>query len=251
VDRQKEDDSMTRFRERARSSIRTIAVTGGLFIAAGANVSAHPFAFDTAKMVGFTVLTAEDGAMDAKDMVVIKYDGPITFPMAENLREIWGEIAKTRRFQIVALRLNSPGGTQSEGEEVISILREIRERAKLVTLVGEHDLCASMCIPLFIQGETRFASPASAWMFHGAAHYMSNVPSLSMTMRYVDYFKDRGVGTTFVNSLVEKQYLLSPGEYWLSGNELAEQSDIVTRIAPSWNPAQPNPGPVPGLRSGI
>jgi hypothetical protein len=228
-----------------------LVITFGLVTMTSSSINAHPFPFDTAKMVGFEILTAEDGAMDATDMVVIKYDGPIAFPMADNLREIWDGIAKTSRFRTVALRLNSPGGTQAEGEEVISILREIRQHAKLVTLVGEHDLCASMCIPLFIQGETRFASPASAWMFHGAALYMSNIPCLSMTMRYVDYFKDRDVGTTFVNTLVEKKYLLSPGEYWISGDQLALQSDIVTKLAPSWKPAEPNPGPVPSFRSGV
>jgi hypothetical protein len=115
---------------------------------------------------------------------------------------------------------------------------------------GRHQrLLAS--IPLFMQGETRFASPASAWMFHGPSLYMSNIPCLSMTMRYVDYFKDRDVGTAFVNSLVDKSCLLSPGEYWISGNELAAQSDIVTKLAQSWNPAESNPGPVPGFRSGV
>jgi hypothetical protein len=245
---------MTEIENNALAGVRQfvrLAIAGAFLIAATTSVDAHPFAFDTAKMVGFTVLTAEDGAMEAADMVVIKYDGTIAFPMAANLKEVWDEIAKTGRYQTVVLRLNSPGGTQSEGEEVISILRKIREHAKLVTLVGEHDLCASMCIPLFIQGETRFASPASAWMFHGAALYMSNIPCLTMTMRYVDYFKHRDVGTSFVNSLVERKYLSSPGEYWISGSELAAQSDIVTRLAPRWNPAEPNPGPVPGFRSGV
>jgi ATP-dependent protease ClpP protease subunit len=234
--------------------LEAITLLVGLAIAGTASagpVAAHPFSFDTAKMAGFTVLTSEDGAMQANDMVVIKYDGPIAFPMADNLREIWDEIARNPRFETIVLRLNSPGGTQNEGEAVMQILGEIRDRADLVTLVAEHDLCASMCIPLFIQGETRFASPASAWMFHGASLYMSNIPCLSKTMRYVDYFKDRAVGMTFVTTLVEKRYLLSPGEYWTSGSELAAQSDIVTRLAPSWNPVEPNPGPVPGFRSGV
>ena len=188
-------------------NINTLLSSLALAIAASAGTAvAHPFAFDIAKMVGFKVLTAEDDAMSADDMVVVRYDGPIAFPMAANLREIWSEIARTPRFKTIVFQLNSPGGTQNEGEAVMQILGEIRDRADLVTLVSEHDLCASMCIPLFIQGETRFASPASAWMFHGASLYMSNIPCLSMTMRYVDYFKHRDVGTTFVNTLVEKKY---------------------------------------------
>lgn len=196
-------------------------------------------------MVGFNVVTAEDGAMDAKDMVVIEYTGPIDFPMAVNLREIWNEVSKNDLFQRVVLRLNSPGGTEADGEEVIAVMREIRERVTLMTLVAEHDLCASMCIPIFIQGEIRHASPASAWMFHGATRRMSNIPSLSMTMRYLDYFGDGDVGVAFVNSLVEKNYITTPGEYWLSGSELAVVSDIVTKLDANWKPLDPNPACCP------
>lgn len=212
---------------------------------------AHPFPIDTTQMPGFEVLTAEDGAMEATDVVVVKYDGPIVSPMADGLRAIWDEVAKAPRFETVVLRLNSPGGIDAAGDDVIAILREIRERVKLVTLVGEHDLCASMCVPLFIQGEKRWASPASSWMFHGASHHLSNIPSLSMTMRYVDHFRNRNIGATFVNTLLEKEYLTSPGEYWLSGYELSMSSDIVTDLAPSWRPARPKPGPGSVIRNGV
>ena len=62
-------------------------------------------------MIGFEVLTAEDGAMDNRGMVVIRYKGPIAFPMAENLQAIWAEIRKNARFEQVILELDSPGGT--------------------------------------------------------------------------------------------------------------------------------------------
>ena len=143
-----------------RQSLAALTLAAGLLTAGATTSHALLFSFDLSKMVGFEVLTAEDGAMEATDMVVIKYDGPIAFPMAKNLQAIWSEIQKNSRFRTVVLRLNSPGGAQAEGEEVISILREIRQHVHLLTLVGEHDLCASMCVPIFIQGETRFASPA-------------------------------------------------------------------------------------------
>ena len=92
----------------ARNRILGGLAAGSFLLAGAPQAGAHPFAFDTAKMVGFKVVTAEDGAMDATDMVVIEYDGPIVFPMAENLREIWTEIEKNSRFHRVVLRLNSP-----------------------------------------------------------------------------------------------------------------------------------------------
>lgn len=50
-----------------------LVITFGLATMTSSSINAHPFPFDTAKMVGFEILTAEDGAMDATDMVVIKY----------------------------------------------------------------------------------------------------------------------------------------------------------------------------------
>jgi hypothetical protein len=83
-----------------RNTTTTLLSSLALAIAASPGPAvAHPFAFDTAKMVGFKVLTAEDDAMSADDMVVVRYDGPIAFPMAANLREIWSEIARTPPVQ--------------------------------------------------------------------------------------------------------------------------------------------------------
>src|SRR5262249_1530812 len=147
------------------------------------------------------------------DMAGIEYDGPIVFPMAENLREIWTEIRKNNRFQRVVLRLNSPGGTDLDGLEVISVLREIRQQVRLITVVNEHDLCASMCVPVYLQGEIRYAGPATSWMFHGAAKDLSNIPVLAPTLRYFDLFKERGIDEEFTRFLFDNRYVTSPGAY--------------------------------------
>ena len=233
-----------------RSLVKTTAAVF-LTVVVPAMAGAHPFPFDIREMAGFEVLTTEDGAVDARDMVVIRYRGPVAFPMAQNLRRIWSEISRVPRFRTVVVRLDSPGGLQSHGAEVIDILREIRESRELVTLVAEGDLCASMCVPLFIQGSSRIASPASAWMFHGAARFMSNVPHLPMTQRYVEHFIEREVGVAFVQSLLRENYLTLPGEYWLSGSELAAVSDIITRLVPNWKPAVAEYGPAGGILPSI
>jgi hypothetical protein len=220
-----------------------------LFAANAATPAAHPLDLDTAKMIGFKVLTAEDGAMSAKDLVVIEYDGPIAFPMAENLRAIWDEIKKNSRFQRVALRLNSPGGTDVHGLEVIDVLREMREKVRLMTVVNEHDLCASMCVPIFLQGDVRYAGPATSWMFHGAARNLSNVPVLAPTLRYLDLFKERGIDATFTSFLLDNNYVTTPGQYWISGYELATKSNIITKLLPNWQPLDADPGPTAGFQS--
>jgi hypothetical protein len=169
--------------------------------------------------------------------------------MADNLREIWAEIRKSGRFHRVALRLNSPGGTDLHGLAVIAVLREIRERVHLITLVNEHDLCASMCVPIYLQGEDRYAGPATSWMFHGAVRELSNIPSLPATLRYFDLFKERGVEGRFTDFLFENRYVTSPGAYWISGYELAEKSNIITKLLPNWQPQDADPGPAVGFRS--
>jgi ATP-dependent protease ClpP protease subunit len=224
-------------------------VAGALLLAGVPAAGAHPFSFDTAKMVGFKVVTAEDGAMKATDMAVIEYTGPIVFPMAENLRQIWTEIKTSKRFHRVVLRLNSPGGTDIDGLDVISVLREMRQQVRLITLVNEHDLCASMCVPIYLQGETRYAGPATSWMFHGAAKALSNVPSLAATQRYFDLFKERKIDSGFIRFLFEHEYVTSPGGYWISGHELAGKSNIITTLLPNWQPQDADQGLTLGFRS--
>jgi hypothetical protein len=241
---------MTRFSEWRGACRRLLGGIGAcaFLVACAPQAGAHPFALDTTKMVGFKVITA-DGAVSAPDLVVIEYDGPIVFPMAENLRAIWSEIEKNGRFQRVALRLNSPGGTDLHGFEVIDLLREMREKVRLMTVVNEHDLCASMCVPIYLQGDVRYAGPATSWMFHGAAKGLSNIPVLAPTLRYFDVFKERGIDASFTTFLFDNNYVTSPGAYWISGYELAVKSNIITKLLPNWQPQEPDPGPVIGFRS--
>jgi hypothetical protein len=88
-------------------------------------------------------------------------------------------------------------------------------------------------------------------MFHGATNGLGNVPSIELTMRYVAYFEERLIGVDFVSTLVKDRRLMSPGEYWISGSELATVSDIVTKLDPNWKPKAPDPGPMMGFLKGI
>lgn len=108
-----------------------------------------------------------------------------------------------------------------------------------------------MCIAIYVQGETRYASPASSWMFHGASRFMSNIPSLSRTKQYFDLLNDRAIDSSFINFLFENRYVTTPGAYWISGGELAEKSNIVTKLLPNWRPAEATPGPLAGILGGI
>jgi hypothetical protein len=58
----------------------------------------------------------------------------------------------------VVLFLNSAGGQVDVGDRVIHILDEIKPTHRLVTVVLDGELCASMCIPIFLQADDRLAA---------------------------------------------------------------------------------------------
>jgi hypothetical protein len=229
--------------------VKCLAV--GVALAATPAPAAERFALDTSGMAGFAVVTAEDGMMTAGDMVVVEYEGPIAYPMAENLHTIWEHVARDGRFRKFVLRLDSAGGNGDHGEEVVAVLARIRAGAELVTLVADNDLCASMCVGIFVQGEKRYASPASSWMFHGASSYLSNTPDPALTARYFDLFRARDIDAGFIDYLYANDYVLQPGAYWISGAELAATSDIITDLLPNWRPADPLPQPPKIVRGGV
>jgi hypothetical protein len=68
--------------------------------------------------------------------------------MADDLRAALGKYGTT--LNRVVLLLASAGGQVEEGDRVIN---EIKLRHQLITVVAHGKLCASMCIPIFLQGE--------------------------------------------------------------------------------------------------
>src|SRR5258708_38852405 len=92
--------------------------------------------------------------------------------MADNLRAAVGKCGMT--LNRLVLFLDSAGGQVEEGDRVIAVLNEIKLRHQLTTVVPHGKLCASMCIPIFLQGEDRLAARASLWIFHEAAQRQAN-----------------------------------------------------------------------------
>jgi hypothetical protein len=70
--------------------------------------------------------------------------------------------------------LDSAGGQVEEGDRVLAALNEIKLLHQLITVVPHGKLCASMCIPISLQGEDRLATRASLWIFHEAAQRQAN-----------------------------------------------------------------------------
>jgi hypothetical protein len=191
----------------------------------------------SAASAGFEVFTSSDNQTIAEDQVVIRFTGIIDAPFHIDLKRIWSGLAD--RYSRVLFDLDSPGGSLAEVEKAIGIISEIRGIARVDTLVRHGSLCASACVAVYMQGEDRIAGGASVWLFHGACHQRSNVPSISLTKRFLDILAEAGASVTFLSRLVDEQYVLRPGDFWLSGHELFHvyQANIITRLLEPWRPA--------------
>jgi hypothetical protein len=198
---------------------------------------------DASERIGMEILTAVEDERIAPGTVVVRYSGVIVFPLAENLAEAWREQhGKARRL---ILELNSRGGELKHAKKVIAVLKDIRAAAELKTVVRAGAICASACIPVFMQGAERQASGASAWMFHGACPAYGNIPAARPTDDYVGLLQAAGVATEFLCLLQQSGYLEKPGEFWLSGYELVHvyNANVITRLIAPWQPLEAQPAP--------
>lgn len=188
---------------------------------------------------GFEVLTSIDNKTIADDQVVLRFIGEIDAQFPIDLTRAWSGLAD--RYARVLIDLDSPGGSFAEMEKALEIIAQIRDVAQVDTLVRHGSLCASACLAVYMQGEQRIAGGASVWLFHGACYDKSNVPSISLTKRFLDILANAGVSESFLCRLVDEQYVLRPGNLWLSGYELFHLYDanVITRLLEPWRPDLP------------
>ncbi len=100
--------------------------------------------------------------------VVLNWRGPIAAPMANQIRDAFeAHKSKANRF---VLRISSTGGLVPEGERVIDVLTQIKATHQLDTAVTQGDICASMCVFIYLQGQKRFGALTSSWLFHEVSH---------------------------------------------------------------------------------
>lgn len=98
------------------------------------------------------------------DILVMMWGGEVRPGMAEKIRTAFDKYKD--RFHAIELVLDSPGGNVHEGEKVIEVLQSIKKTHRLYTIVMAGKKCGSMCPFIYMQGQKRFAAPASIWLFH-------------------------------------------------------------------------------------
>ena len=181
---------------------------------------------------------ADTGQLDvhqAGQTVVLSWAGEVELPMHTMLRRAYEEWrSKTRRF---VLRLNSPGGSVREGGDVVELLQRIKATHTLDTYVASRDICMSMCVPIFLQGQQRTAAPDARFMFHEPKRFYDNGSEAkgfsferrALTQRFFNRY--------FVNSPMDANWRMRLERDWTgrniykSGKQLLdERSNIVTDL---------------------
>ncbi len=170
------------------------------------------------------------------DAVIFMWRDEVKFPMSARLAETF-EAWRDEVGEIV-IDLSSPGGAVAEGRQVIAVIDLMKETHRVSTHVGGRSICMSMCVPIYLQGETRTASPSSLWMFHEP----SSVDAV--TGERVDqpaferaYETRRFVDRYFRNSDMDPVWLAALEGEWKgrdirkSGRQLvAEGSGVIQRL---------------------
>jgi hypothetical protein len=157
----------------------------------------------------------------------IDLSGPIVADAADDVRAALGKYGAT--LNRVVLFLDSAGGRVDDGDRLIEVLNEIKLRHQLITVVPHGKLCASMCIPIFLQGEDRLAARASIWLFHEAAQRQANGelrPDTAQTWRlFRKYYVPAGVPTRWLKSIAP---MIEEADLWQTGGDLiSAKSGII------------------------
>ena len=169
--------------------------------------------------------------IDEGDVTAIAISGAILPPMADDLAAVLHAIPLNRK---VILDLDSAGGEMDEGNKTIALIERERQHRHIDTLVWYGHLCASMCIPIYLQGEKRHAAALSVWMFHPAHKEDSPLPSVAATTAILSDMVSYGMNPKWLERLEKRNVFSTPGEFWISGADLyAQNAGVITDLLPA------------------
>ncbi|MFN3960135.1 MAG: ATP-dependent Clp protease proteolytic subunit [Parvularculaceae bacterium] len=170
--------------------------------------------------------------------VVLRWEGPVAAPMAHRLRAAF-ETAKGGTERII-VELSSPGGALIEGRAVIEEIGRMKKTHAVAARVRDGEICASMCVPVFLAGETRIAGPESRFLFHEPTSVdmitdeKVNRPAFETSRDaerfFTRYFERSAMDAAWRERLRQNW---KGRDIWKTGLELvAEGSGVVTELSP-------------------
>lgn len=170
------------------------------------------------------------------DAVVLEWRSGVDIPMVTRFTEAFNAWqGRTSRFVI---KLHSPGGSIREGRELIELINRVKRSATVDTLVADGDACASMCVPIYLQGQSRIAGPRARFMFHEPRRYTThtdervNQPGWeqrAMTQRFFDRYL---VNSPITPAWRDRLFAEWQGkDIWKTARQLVdENANIVTDL---------------------
>jgi hypothetical protein len=161
----------------------------------------------------------------------IEWSGPIVPGMADYLRTALDKYGAASHR--VVLFLNSAGGEVDEGDRVIHWLDGIKPTHRLITVVLDGNLCASMCIPVFLQGDDRLAARTSRWIFHEAARQGVNQKErMEETLRLLQkYYLAAGVSPDWIKRIMP---IVGRADLRRSGGDLISAKSGIVYPLEKW-----------------
>lgn len=169
------------------------------------------------------------------DVVILAWTGEVELPMHTLLVRAFEEWrTKSEHF---LLQLNSPGGSVREGGDVVELLQRIKRTHTLDTYVASREICMSMCVPIFLQGNTRIAAPDARFMFHEPKRFYDDGSEAKGFSFEREALTRRFFTRYFTNSPMNANWRVQLEKDWLgkdiykSGKQLVEENaGIVTDL---------------------
>lgn len=109
----------------------------------------------------------ETGALTVRqesNRVVMTWNGPVEPPMKQRFEEAFRNLGSDPKRVLISW--SSPGGQVEHGHDVIGVIQKAARLHYIDTTVGANQMCASMCVPLYLTGMERTAHPTAKFMFH-------------------------------------------------------------------------------------
>ena len=169
------------------------------------------------------------------DVVILAWTGEVELPMHTLLVRAFEEWrTKSEHF---LLQLNSAGGSVREGGDVVELLQRIKRTHTLDTYVASREICMSMCVPIFLQGNTRIAAPDARFMFHEPKRFYDDGSEAKGFSFEREALTRRFFTRYFTNSPMNANWRVQLEKDWLgkdiykSGKQLVEENaGIVTDL---------------------
>ncbi|WP_411819979.1 ATP-dependent Clp protease proteolytic subunit [Hyphococcus formosus] len=171
---------------------------------------------------------------DDPETAIFYWRNDVDVPMARRFAEAYREYKDTTSR--ILIDLHSPGGALSEGEAVIRQINKMKRTHIVDTRVRNRRSCYSMCVPIFLQGEERYAAASARFMFHEPSVYdvytgeKVDEPAFEKRMSSNQFFHRYFVNSEMDPDWRDKLAVEWRGkDYFVSGRQLMrEGSNIVT-----------------------